>query len=120
MKKKKNKLLDKKLNYEQTYDSDVCRLTIDYAKPVGLETVDQAFAKADHVHGTGDGVRQGKYETDGTAELRSQRSGNHVICPTCEKKAPGNVRAFDRSSMLAAVSPTRRFTHMQTITEDIN
>lgn len=66
-----NKVLKSKQS-KQTYDPNVANVTVDYAEAVGLEAVHHALAKADHIHGASDGVRQGKDETYGAAELGPQ------------------------------------------------
>lgn len=56
----------------QTYDPDVHDRAIYYASLERTETVHQALAKANYIHGTGNSIRQGKYESYGSAKLRSQ------------------------------------------------
>jgi len=109
------------INHErlQTYDPDVRGRAIDYASLERAETIHQALAKSDYIHGTGDSVRQGKYKTYGSSELRSQWSGNHIICATCKKR-----ENMFRLTFRLTVLPSRqicRDTYVQTfINQDIN
>lgn len=47
-------------------------MTINYTETIGFKTIHHALAKADHIHGASDGIRQGENKTYRATEFRSQ------------------------------------------------
>lgn len=64
-------------------EADVVGAVVEDGVAEGAQDVLDGLAEADYVHGHRYGVGQGEHESDGAAELRSQRPRDHVVYTSC-------------------------------------